>query len=84
MSKSTPYIVIWCDEHKSFHPHFPHIYYGIDKENERLRANLLEVTQALRDLYDISGEATIPLETSKAVRRMGKFLEARKKAEKFL
>ena len=39
---------------------------------------------ALKALWEISGEANIPLTNVKAVRRMGKFLEARINAEKVL
>jgi hypothetical protein len=39
-----------------------------------LEAELLE---ALEGLYEISGEATIPFDTSHGVRRMGKFMRAR-------
>lgn len=39
---------------------------------------------ALKALWEISGEANIPLDNVRAVRRMAKFLEARERAEKVL
>lgn len=39
---------------------------------------------ALKALWEISGEANIPMTNVKAVRRMAKFLEARTNAEKVL
>jgi hypothetical protein len=39
---------------------------------------------ALKALWKISGEANIPMTSVKAVRQMGKFLEARTSAEKVL
>jgi hypothetical protein len=38
------------------------------------------IRAALKDLYDISGEATIPLESVKAVRQFSKFIKAREVA----
>ena len=48
------------------------------RETETTGDNLLD---ALKDLYEISGEANIPLINSKAVRKMGKFMAARDKAK---
>lgn len=60
-------------------------------ENDSLRAeiglerikthNALELLPVLQELHMISGEANIPMDNSKAVRLMGKFLAAREKAE---
>ncbi len=43
-----------------------------------------DLYMALKALWKISGEANIPLMSVKAVRQMGKFLEARTNAEKVL
>ena len=44
----------------------------------------VDLYTALKALWKISGEANIPLTSVKAVRQMGKFLEARTSAEKVL
>jgi hypothetical protein len=44
----------------------------------------VDLYTALKALWKISGEANIPMTSVKAVRQMGKFLEARTSAEKVL
>lgn len=40
-----------------------------------------ELYEALKELWEIAGEANIPMVNVKAVRKMGKFVQARIKAE---
>lgn len=49
--------------------------------NANLMAAAPELFDALKELHEISGEANIPMENSKSVRLMGKFLATREKAE---
>lgn len=49
-----------------------------EKQKVAIAVDLLD---ALQELYEISGEANIPLTNSKAVRKMGKFMAARDKAK---
>jgi len=44
-------------------------------------AAISQLLESLQALIDISGEATIPLDSVKSVRRMGEFLEIRQKAQ---
>ena len=44
----------------------------------------VELYKALSNLTLLSGEATIPLDSVSAVRKMGKFMKAREKAQKLL
>jgi hypothetical protein len=48
------------------------------------REKIEELKSSLRDLYDISGEANIPLTSVKNVRKMGEFLRVRERAGKIL
>jgi hypothetical protein len=44
----------------------------------------IDLYEALKDLVEISGEANIPLTNSKAIRKMGRFVQARERALKAL
>jgi hypothetical protein len=55
-----------------------------DGSNGLTIALCADLYTALKALWEISGEANIPMTSTKAVRRMAKFLEARQNAEKVL
>jgi hypothetical protein len=54
---------------------------SITGQKQSLAADLLT---ALKSLYEISGEANIPLTNSKSVRKMGAFLAARNRAKEVI